>query len=99
MTQKEFEVETGLIIVPCAHCGITFAIPKSYDDELRKCHNTLYCPRGHLLVYYAETNEEKLTKLLSEQKRLTDRYRDKAEMSARQVRAYKGVATRLKKKA
>jgi len=62
--------KTSLVTHTCLTCGIQYAIPDDYDQELRKNHRTFYCPRGHTMYYPEETEEERLRKaLLKEQKK------------------------------
>jgi hypothetical protein len=59
-----------MTFVECANCGIPFCITSDLESRLRKCHNNFYCPKGHVNVYSAETEEEKLRKQLAEQRSL-----------------------------
>jgi len=63
-------IKTSLVTHTCLTCGIQYAIPDDYDQELRKNHREFYCPRGHAQYYPSETEEERLRKaLLKEQKK------------------------------
>jgi len=63
-------VDLEMVSVPCADCGIVFALPKNYDQKLRESHKGFYCPNGHTLTYPYETEAERLkTKLITAQDR------------------------------
>jgi hypothetical protein len=50
-------------------CHTIFLIPATVRDELKRTHETFYCPFGHNMYYPAKTAEEKLREqLVLEQK-------------------------------
>jgi hypothetical protein len=75
----------------CCNCGITFALPKSYQDRLRENHGWFYCPAGHSQHYTGESEAQKARRLLEAEQRAAaslrenmvaaQRSRDKAEKS------------------
>ncbi len=54
--------------ITCGHddCGITFALPARFVEELRRSHATFYCPRGHARAYLGQSEEEKLRAALEQ---------------------------------
>lgn len=98
---SEFYMQVQLILQTCCHseCGLSFAVPKTWDDARRKDHNRFYCPNGHGQSYSGETEAERLRREkqkleLDAQARINDakhlqlvaeRARDKAIKEKRQV--------------
>lgn len=62
-------LETTLVTETCINCGILFAIPFTYQSELKKDHKSFYCPNGHTQYYPQETEAEKLRKQLENERR------------------------------
>lgn len=62
------KIETEFAVETCIECGIDFAFPKGFQDQLRKNHRTMYCPNGHQQYYPQQTEEEKLRKQLRQAK-------------------------------
>jgi hypothetical protein len=46
--------------VVCCECGITFEVPKEWEEQKRRTHSGFYCPNGHSLAFKGENAEEKL---------------------------------------
>ena len=81
------KTDIEISIVQCAHCGIPFGMPTEWEEQLRKCHNTFYCPHGHPQSFRGETEEERLrgeVKKLkaAEQKRQADLAKRRARRKA-----------------
>ena len=78
-TGLEFTDTATLVTTECCACGITFAVPRWWDQKRRATHEDFYCPNGHNLSYGAKSD--------------ADRARDAkqaqavAEARARQLRA------------
>ena len=101
----EFVVDT------CCSCGISFAIPKHYQDKLRNTHQTFYCPNGHTLHFPSETEKEKLQRELNHTKqklKATEKSKNSAlrcctelEMETdkleKSIRGYRGYIGKIKK--
>lgn len=96
----------------CIKCSVIWGLPLGYTAQRRKDKATFYCPNGHHMAY-VESEADQLRRerdrlkqemaRVEEEKRAAQRgeqlqreWREKAERSAV---AYRGVATRLKKKA
>lgn len=102
------EVATELDTVTCyrTDCGILFAVPALWLDNKRRDHSDFTCPNGHHQAFLSKSQEEKLRDELKRTKESVEYYRnrnqrledDKTRLK-HQVRAHKGVATRLKNKA
>jgi len=59
----------------CANCYMPFAVPDDFDNAMRKCHNTFYCPRGHHNFYPGKSDEEKLRAQLWEKEQSIQKLR------------------------
>lgn len=102
------EVATELDTITCykTDCGILFAVPSLWLANKRRDHSDFTCPNGHHQAFLQKTKEEQLKEELARTKRTVDYLRtdnhrlaeDKTKLK-HQVRAQKGVATRLRNKA
>lgn len=54
----------------CGECGISFCVPESWRSERQKNGTGWFCPNGHSRIY-RESDVQKLTKQLSEEKERT----------------------------
>jgi hypothetical protein len=70
-------VSVDLIYQVCGHCGVTYGIPKSMDDEKNRSGGNWFCPNGHSRVY-RQTREQKL------QEELATEMRQRAEAEQKQ---------------
>lgn len=96
----------GYLVHTCCHstCGISYAVPKVWDDQKRNDYSTMYCPNGHPQNYKRGTSAE--DKLRRENERLTqnrayleDQIREREaslEQERKKSTAYKGHVTRIK---
>jgi hypothetical protein len=93
-----------LVIVKC-WCGITHAVPHELYDYQQRQHRdgerqrAIYCPLGHDWYMAGEGEAARLRRQLDAARDRAGRFasqRDQAEASAR---AYKGVATKARKRA
>ncbi len=96
---------TLLTVISCGECAIPFAIPSDLHESVRASGRSFYCPNGHK-IGYSETDNQRLKRELANARRRADyaetsrqAARDQADAAARSARAYKGHATRLKKRA
>lgn len=87
-------------------CGIQFAAPSAWLKERRRDHKGFHCPNGHSQHFPGKTREEELRDELNRTKDALDyqrqrgnRLEDDKTRLKHQVRAHKGVVTRLKNKA
>jgi len=95
--------EIELVKIVCGGCGISFAMPKKYQQTLFNNHNTFYCPRGCVRHYPGQSDNEKLKKkidLLSNRLRIETEYKEEAREELKKEklskRAIKSHHTRLK---
>ena len=51
-------------VVVCCVCGISFKIPQSRLSQMKRNHETFYCPNGHPQWFPGESREEILKKEL-----------------------------------
>lgn len=86
-------------------CGAVFGLEAGFANYRRKDHKTFYCPNGHSQYFSGETEEEKLRKDLAQQKKRTQWAEEsrqhaikREEQAQRKATAYKGVATKIKKR-
>ena len=98
MKQNEFLVETKLVIIECCNCGMTFSMPKEFDDNRRNDHEWFYCPAGHGQHYTSRSKEEILREKVVSLERVVDCKKDKLRTLEYQKRHWKGEATKLKKR-
>lgn len=60
----ETQIIVNLAAVECPSCGMLFWLDKKYKEHREHDHETIYCPNGHSLYFPAETEEERLHKLV-----------------------------------
>jgi hypothetical protein len=96
---------TGSLTVMTCWCGMTHAVPAQLASHQRRCHDEgrkvpdIFCPLGHMHVPAGKPEHERLREQLERSEARRARAvaeRDQAEASAR---AYKGAATRAKRRA
>ena len=58
-TGLEFTDTATLVTTECCACGITFAVPRWWDQKRRATHEGFYCPNGHSLSYHAESDADR----------------------------------------
>jgi len=66
------EIAVKMVNETCITCGITFAVPETYQRWLIEKHKTFYCPNGHDMYYPSETEAEKLRRKLRAQEKRTE---------------------------
>jgi len=96
-------VETELAVVECCICSIHFAMPKLYQQNLRRTHEWFYCPNGHVQHYSGKSDLEKAQDQLNakvlELQRVRNYLAEEKESrlaAERSVIAQKAAKTRLK---
>jgi hypothetical protein len=94
-----------LAIEECYKCHITFAMPADFQRQCKQQGETFYCPLGHAQVYATSEVEKLKARLAREEEwrksaeaRATHE-RDQRQAAERTASAYKGQATRLRKRA
>lgn len=83
----------------CCVCGITFGIIAGFRDDLLKCQNTFYCPKGHSQHFCGESDAKKYKKY----KRLFKQAEKNLRYESQEVNrlgksnsALRGVITKMK---
>lgn len=99
---------TTYSIIECGHvgCGVSFALADAFIAARRDDHATWYCPNGHTR-WYPEKNaveterasRERAERQAAYARQSAAAWRDQAEAAHRQATAYKGHATRLRRRA
>ena len=91
--------------IACAACSMDIYLSPAYVQQRRDDHQTFFCPAGHSNYFPEQSSEEKLRDRLArethgrEQAEARARHNaDRAERSARSAAAYKGQATKLKRR-
>ena len=91
------DTEIELTPVVCAECGVVFALPKSFNESLKKTGQGFHCPNGHSLSYGKGENQ-KLKDKLADSTRQTDYQTDLIREREKEISNKKSQITRLKKK-
>lgn len=60
MTTISYKEIIVLVSETCVSCGITFAVPESYQQNLKNSHKSFCCPNGHSQYYSGKSEAEKL---------------------------------------
>jgi len=58
------EREVTITILDCCTCGGPVALSKDQERSLRESHRPFYCPAGHSQAFEAETEAERLRRVL-----------------------------------
>lgn len=96
---------SGTLVVVTCWCGMRHAVPEELRGKQERDHRdgrtqtSIYCPLGHTHIIGGEGEAEKLRRSLNRERERSARMaaqRDQYEASAR---AYKGVATKARKRA
>lgn len=96
---------SGQLVVSTCWCGMRHAVPSELLDHQERAHNdgrevpSIYCPLGHQYVPAGEgeaARAKRRLKYAQDDNARLDAEREQAEASAR---AYKGAATKARKRA
>jgi len=98
---------TGTVsVIHCATCSMAFGITVEFQRHRREDHAEFFCPMKHANVYYGETELEKTKRALAHAQQCSQSNREWAEReqrrkeeAQRKASAFKGQATRAKKRA
>ena len=58
-TGLEFTDTATLVTTECCACGITFAVPRWWNQQRRATHEDFYCPNGHSLTYEGKSDADR----------------------------------------
>jgi hypothetical protein len=99
---ERFAGDAQLAVVNCATCGVTYAIPESFDRSARRYHGDepsgwkICCPFGHTWWYVGETETEKLKRQLRSARDNSAYLTSRLDQTKASLRAQKGAATRAR---
>lgn len=90
-----------LEVLSCGDCHIDFAIDQTWHEQLQQNGKEFWCPNGHQISYgrHVQSELERTRKQLERAETRERAARDQAEAAERSAIAYKGHATRLRKRA
>jgi hypothetical protein len=98
MTTK-IRLDIELVHQQCGKCGVSFGLESRYYNNRHDDHDTFYCPNGHGRAFLAESEAERLRRLLKNAEATADWERDTRQGIERQLTATRGVVTKLRKRA
>ena len=82
----------------CCKCGISFGITQGLRNDLVRCKNTFYCPKGHPQCYCGETDAKKYERKFKIARENLDYATKQMTHLRKSNSALRGVITRTKKK-
>ena len=88
------------VTIYCYKCGAAFAVPTEVDEEWHARGQSFYCPNGHS-QHYTMSLEKKLQQArdqLTRERAYHDQTRADLESKKHQLRATKGVVTKIKRR-
>jgi hypothetical protein len=102
---QKFAADQTLIVVNCATCGVTYAIPESFNRSALAYRGDtengwkICCPFGHTWWYVGETEKKKLKRQLEAERDRRAATEARLDQTKASLRAQKGATTRAKKQA
>lgn len=93
---------TGVLeVLSCGNCNVDFAIDQTWLRKLQKTGESFWCPNGHCISYgsHVQSELERTQRALERAETRERAARDQADAAERSAIAYKGHATRLRKRA
>lgn len=97
---KSVALFISMTLQHCINCGVAFAMPADFDEELRKSHKIFHCPNGHQQHYTGKSEAEKLKEQLEKERQEKEhqlKCRERAENMYRKSEIErKKVRTRLR---
>ena len=94
----DFLTEQKMTAMTCCKCGILFTMPTKLNTELRRNHDTFYCPSGHPQYFSVKSDIELAREEAERYKRCAERKLEKLKTQEYRIRHWKGEVTKLKKK-
>lgn len=91
-------VEVAIVPVECGNCGITFGLGEAFRDARLDDGQSFYCPNGHHISWEGANEKKRLKRQLENAKAYSRHLADQRDAAERSARAYKGVATRTKRR-
>lgn len=99
MTRYANDIMTGpavIVALDCADCGVVFGINADFEQRRRDDGRSFYCPNGHSLSWNSE--HERIKRRLAYTQGALTHERDQRQAAERSARAYKGQATRIRRR-
>jgi len=81
--------------IECCACGIIFAVTALHEKNLRRTHDTFYCPNGHQQIFKAQTDAERLNKELASERQRRVLAENTARAEADRAKAAEDKLARL----
>lgn len=88
-------VQVFLVSETCCNCGIPFAMPDYLQRQCKENKKNFYCPNGHG-QHYTTSEIDKLRADVARAKQDGEWWKNRAEVSAKEVITHKGQITKLK---
>jgi len=92
-------------VIHCANCSIMFGVPTRFDKDRQNDHQSFYCPMGHVNIYKAESEAEKMRRerdiyiqRVAQRDDEIKKQRLMREVAERQAAAARGQVTKIKKR-
>lgn len=98
-----FAADATLVVVACSVCGVTYAIPASFDRSARKYRGDtangwkICCPFGHTWWYVGETEKARLKRERDNARNALHATRELLRHEERSHAATRGHVTRKRK--
>lgn len=89
-------IRENFVTEVCFKCACIFAMSETMYNEMRRTHETFYCPSGHNQHYTSRSKEQILRDKLRVMEEDRDGWRRQEEKRTRQLSAARGVTTRIK---
>lgn len=87
-----------LVPITCCNseCGLTFAVPETWQQSRRNDHTSFWCPNGHSQSYRGESTEELLKREVARKQAALDQAQAEIEHQKRRVSVQFGLNTKLR---
>lgn len=98
MAMPTIDLLTSYSTVTCCHdsCGMTFAVPDSWETNRRRNHTWWYCPNGHKQHWSGESDLEKYQRLFHREQSRHDQTQAELRETEARRRGEKAAKTRIK---
>jgi hypothetical protein len=92
------QMRVNLEPVSCSSCGVLFGLPEEFYEQRVRDHKSWHCPNGHSQYFAAETEEEKLRKVIESDRTRIDYLRKEVDREQKAHSVTKGQLTKTKKR-
>ena len=92
-----FTERVTLTALQCDNCGVSYAVPESFDQRRQRDGGKWYCPNGHVWSYTEPEIDKIKRQLESAQARITHA-NDQRIAAERSAAAVRGQMTKLRKR-